>query len=100
MTQEKWPALKQMLSSYFHQDWKLEADTEEGLFAAFVSNDGPASARKVVRELERLLGSKLDVEQRRSLLTELGCDYGLPRGHELNTWLAQARDQLQAELSR
>lgn len=99
MSKEKWPALAHLCLAYFHQDWKQESGTPEGVLRLFAQQEGPAMAREAVAELELLQRSELSLSAKRDLLLELGCEYALPEGPAFADWLTKAVGQLSQAVS-
>ncbi|MCU0545008.1 MAG: contact-dependent growth inhibition system immunity protein [Oscillatoriaceae cyanobacterium Prado104] len=72
----QFPHLTQFFSSYFHQDWLLEADSANDAVKNYCNTAPPASVAAVSVELRQLLEMPIaqpDLET--FLLEELGCYY-------------------------
>ncbi|MEG4206890.1 contact-dependent growth inhibition system immunity protein [Microcoleus sp. Pol7_A1] len=72
----QFPHLTQFFSSYFHQDWPLEADTPSDVVNNYRSSEPPASVEAASQELDKLLKMPIapaDLET--FILDELGCYY-------------------------
>jgi hypothetical protein len=72
----QFPHLTQFFSSYFHQDWPLEADTPSDVVNNYRSSEPPASVEAASQELSKLLEMPIapaDLEA--FILDELGCYY-------------------------
>ncbi|WP_293334311.1 contact-dependent growth inhibition system immunity protein [Microcoleus sp. CAWBG58] len=73
---DQFPNLTQFFSSYFHQDWPLEADTPSQAVNNYLNSEPPESIEAASQELAQLLEmpiSELDLET--FVLDELGCYY-------------------------
>lgn len=73
---DQFPHLTQFFSSYFHQDWQLEADTPSDVVNNYRSSEPPASVEAASQELSKLLEMPIapaDLEA--FILDELGCYY-------------------------
>ena len=72
----QFPHLTQFFSSYFHQDWPLEADTPSDVVEDYRNSESPASVEAASQELDKLLKMPIapaDLET--FILDELGCYY-------------------------
>lgn len=72
----QFPHLTQFFSSYFHQDWPLEADTPSDVVNNYRSSEPPESIEAASEELSKLLEMPIapaDLET--FILDELGCYY-------------------------
>ncbi|MEG4535328.1 contact-dependent growth inhibition system immunity protein [Microcoleus sp. D2_18a_D3] len=72
----QFPHLTQFFSSYFHQDWPLEADTPSDVVNNYRSSEPPATVEAASQELSKLLKMPIapaDLEA--FILDELGCYY-------------------------
>ncbi|MFS8119049.1 MAG: contact-dependent growth inhibition system immunity protein [Microcoleus sp.] len=73
---DQFPYLTQFFSSYFHQDWPLEADTPSDVISNYLSSEPPESIEATSEELSKLLEMPIapaDLET--FILDELGCYY-------------------------
>ncbi|MCW6052483.1 contact-dependent growth inhibition system immunity protein [Microcoleus sp. A2-C5] len=73
---DQFPNLTQFFSSYFHQDWPLEAETPSDVVKNYLSSEPPESIEATSEELSKLLEmpiSEPDLET--FMLDELGCYY-------------------------
>ncbi|MEG4031088.1 MULTISPECIES: contact-dependent growth inhibition system immunity protein [unclassified Microcoleus] len=72
----QFPHLTQFFSSYFHQDWPLEADTPSDVVNHYRSSEPPASVEAASQELSKLLEMPIAPADLEALiLDELGCYY-------------------------
>ncbi|MEG4456632.1 contact-dependent growth inhibition system immunity protein [Microcoleus sp. N9_A1] len=72
----QFPHLTQFFSSYFHQDWPLEADISSDVVNNYRSSEPPANVEAASQELSKLLEMPIapaDLET--FILDELGCYY-------------------------
>ncbi len=72
----QFPNLTQFFSSYFHQDWPLEAETASDVVNNYLSSEPPESIEATSEELSKLLEMPIapaDLET--FILHELGCYY-------------------------
>lgn len=72
----QFPHLTQFFSSYFHQDWPLEADTPSDVVNNYRSSEPPTTVEAASQELSKLLQMPIapaDLEA--FILDELGCCY-------------------------
>ncbi|MEG3910391.1 contact-dependent growth inhibition system immunity protein [Microcoleus sp. w2-18bC1] len=73
---DQFPHLTQFFSSYFHQDWLLEADTPSDVVNNYRSSEPRPSVEAASQELSKLLEMPIapaDLEA--FILDELGCYY-------------------------
>jgi phenylalanyl-tRNA synthetase beta subunit len=72
----QFPHLSQFFSSYFHQDWPLEASTPREVVKNYRNSESPESIEGTLAELKKLLEMPIaqpDLET--FILEELGCYY-------------------------
>ncbi len=72
----QFPHLTQFFSSYFHQDWPLEAETASEVVNNYLNSEPSESIEATSEELSKLLEmpiSEPDLET--FMLDELGCYY-------------------------
>ncbi len=72
----QFPNLTQFFSSYFHQDWMLEADTSSEVVENYRNSESPESVEAALAELNKLREMPIapaDLET--FILDELGCYY-------------------------
>ncbi|MEG3899734.1 MULTISPECIES: contact-dependent growth inhibition system immunity protein [unclassified Microcoleus] len=72
----QFPHLTQFFSSYFHQDWPLEAETPSDVVEDYRNSEPPESIEAASQELGKLLKmptAPADLEA--FILDELGCYY-------------------------
>ncbi|MEG4322538.1 MULTISPECIES: contact-dependent growth inhibition system immunity protein [unclassified Microcoleus] len=93
---DQFPHLTQFLSSYFHQDWPLEADTPSEVVNNYLSSEPPESIEATSQELSRLLEMPIapaDLET--FLLDELGCYYDPQSDNQtVREWLQSVQQSL------
>lgn len=72
----QFPNLTQFFSSYFHQDWRLEADTSSEVVKNYRNSESSESVEAALVELNKLLEMPIapaDLET--FIIDELGCYY-------------------------
>lgn len=90
-------SLEYLFSSYFHQDWKLEHSTWEGVIDEFLT-DSPQRVSAVPGEIDRLLDDADEGSLERAI-AQLGAYYLPDSGaHAHRDWLLAVRDRIQAAL--
>ena len=93
---DQFPHLTQFFSSYFHQDWPLEADTPSDVVNNYLSSEPPESIEATSQELRRLLEmpiSEPDLET--FILHELGCYYDPKSENQtVREWLESVQQSL------
>ena len=93
---DQFPHLTQFFSSYFHQDWPLEAETPSDVVKNYLSSETPESIEAASQELRRLLEmpiSEPDLET--FILDELGCYYDPKSENQtVREWLESVQQSL------
>jgi len=93
---DQFPHLTQFFSSYFHQDWPLEADTPNDVVNNYRSSEPPASVESASQELSKLLEMPIapaDLEA--FILDELGCYYDPQSENQtVREWLESVQKSL------
>jgi len=93
---DQFPHLTQFFSSYFHQDWQLEADTPSDVVTNYRSSEPPASVEAASQELSKLLEMPIapaDLEA--FILDELGCYYDPQSENQtVREWLESVQKSL------
>jgi hypothetical protein len=90
------PALRQLMGAYFHQDWELDGD-ESDVVDLFVRHE-PESADRLPAEVDRLLAELPDEPALRSfILEDLGAYYlADAEGGTFRGWLSQIAERVRA----
>lgn len=93
---DQFPNLTQFFSSYFHQDWPLEAETASDVISNYLSSEPPESIEATSEELSKLLEmpiSEPDLET--FILDELGCYYDpTSENQTVREWLESVQKSL------
>lgn len=93
---DRFPHLTQFFSSYFHQDWPLEADAPSQVVNNYLNSEPPESIEAASQELGQLLEmpiSELDLET--FILDELGCYYDPQSENQtVREWLESVQQSL------
>ena len=93
----QFPNLTQFFSSYFHQDWPLEAETASDVVNNYRSSEPPESIEATSEELSKLLEMPIapaDLET--FILDELGCYYDPQSENQtVKEWLESVQKTLQ-----
>ncbi|EGK88625.1 hypothetical protein D0A34_17810 [Microcoleus vaginatus PCC 9802] len=92
----QFPHLTQFFSSYFHQDWPLEADTPSDVVNNYRSSEPPTTVEAASQELSKLLQMPIapaDLEA--FILDELGCCYDPQSENQtVREWLESVQKSL------
>jgi hypothetical protein len=93
---DRFPHLTQFFSSYFHQDWPLEADTPSEVVNNYLSSEPPESIEAASQELSNLLEMPIsEPELETFLLDELGCYYDPQSENQtIREWLESVQQSL------
>lgn len=86
------PELGQVFSGYLHEDVLAEAGTPEAALRTFWADAAPDEQRRFQREVTRFLAhtARLDLDELRALVHELGCRWIPPSREALISLLATA----------
>jgi len=92
----QFPNLTQFFSSYFHQDWPLEAETPSEVVNNYLSSEPPESIEATSQELSKLLEMPiLEPELETFILDELGCYYDpQSENRTVKEWLESVQKSL------
>lgn len=92
----QFPNLTQFFSSYFHQDWPLEADTSSEVVENYCNSESPESIETVLAELNKLLEMPIaPADLATFILDELGCYYNPEAENQTVTeWLESVQKSL------
>ncbi|MEG4021726.1 contact-dependent growth inhibition system immunity protein [Microcoleus sp. S13C4] len=90
------PHLTQFFSSYFHQDWPLEADTPSDVVNNYRSSESPASVEAASQELSKLLEMPIaSADLETFILDKLGCYYDPKYENQtIREWLESVQKSL------
>ncbi|HAT14602.1 MAG TPA: hypothetical protein DCS91_14470 [Microcoleaceae bacterium UBA11344] len=92
----QFPNLTQFFSSYFHQDWPLEASSANEVVENYRHSESPESIEAALAELNKLLEMSIapaDLET--FILEELGCYYNPEADNQTVTeWLHSVQHSL------
>jgi hypothetical protein len=91
------PALQQLLTAYFHEDWTMDRRT----FAEIVRDFAMVESRDVVlaatSEARALLARPITDEMLEAGLSDVGCSFYAPTaGLTARDWLSNVADMLEA----
>ncbi|MDQ2097914.1 MAG: contact-dependent growth inhibition system immunity protein [Tychonema bourrellyi B0820] len=93
----QFPNLTQFFSSYFHQDWPLEASNASEVVKNYRHSESPESVEAALAELNKLLEMSIapaDLET--FILEELGCYYNPSSENQtVREWLEWVQKSLQ-----
>ena len=99
MNAQTYPALRQFLGCYFHQDFLDEFSSPDGAIAAFMAGEPQESVHAACNELEQVIPliERMD-EPEEFLWQVLGCSY-YPKadGLTVTDWLGRVRKKLESE---
>ncbi len=92
----RFPYLTQFFSSYFHQDWPLEADTPSDVVNNYRSSEPPANIEAASQELSKLLEMPIATADLEAfILDELGCYYDPTSDNQtVREWLELVQESL------
>jgi phenylalanyl-tRNA synthetase beta subunit len=92
----QFPHLTQFFSSYFHQDWPLEASTPREVVANYRNSESPESIEGALAELKKLLEMPIaEPELETFILDELGCYYNPEADNQtVKEWLHSVQQLL------
>jgi hypothetical protein len=91
-----YPALSQLLSCYFHEDWALESASPREAVDLFLRSEPGETVQRAAADLDRLLAGDLDDAALSALLLDLGSAYD-PAYDDLpaREWLREVRSWLE-----
>ena len=92
----QFPNLTQFFSSYFHQDWPLEAETASDVVNNYRSSEPPESIEATSQELSKLLEMPIaEPDLETFILDELGCYYDPKSENQtVREWLESVQKSL------
>lgn len=98
MNDTAYPALKQLVTAYFNQDWDLEYNTETEVISDYARTNWRDDVEQAIEEINRYLR-----EHPTNLLADFEAELAPDiiigaNDDEARAWLIRARDQLQSEL--
>lgn len=90
----RFPHLTQFFSSYFHQDWPLDADTPSEVVENYRNSESPESIEAALAELNQLLEMPLaEPDLETFILEELGCYYSPEADNQtVREWLDSVQE--------
>lgn len=93
--EDLYPALSQLLSCYFHQDWGLESASPRDAVDRYRESETTETVQRAAAELDRLLAGDLDDPALSGLLMDLGSYYD-PADDDIpaRAWLRDVRSWL------
>lgn len=80
------PALRELMGTYFHQDWDLFGHDHMAVVDQFIV-DHPDLAARLVHDIDQVLAAVKDDADLESLLDGLGCEVLPDRPGGYRTWL-------------
>jgi CdiI immunity protein len=92
----QFPHLTQFFSSYFHQDWPLEANNPSEIVENYRTSESPESIESALAELEKLLEMPIaEPDLETFILEELGCYYNPEASNQtVKQWLHSVQQSL------
>ncbi|MEO6862970.1 MAG: contact-dependent growth inhibition system immunity protein [Microcoleus sp.] len=92
----QFPHLTQFFSSYFHQDWPLEADTPSDVVNNYRTSEPPESIESASQEIGKLLKMPiLEPDLEAFIFDELGCYYDPQSENQtVREWLESVQQSL------
>ncbi|MBD1814993.1 contact-dependent growth inhibition system immunity protein [Microcoleus vaginatus DQ-U2] len=93
---DQFPHLTQFFSSYFHQDWPLEADTPSDVVNNYRSSEPRSSVEAASQELDKLLKMPIaSADLEAFIIDELGCYYDPQSENQtVRQWLESVQESL------
>jgi len=91
---DEFEQLRRLFGGYFHQDYDLMYDDEDGVLRGYVEEHLPQDVVSTLRALDKLLAFGLTDHDLRDALFALGSDYAAA---DTNVWLRSLRAKLLAE---
>ena len=91
------PALRNFLSAYFHQDWAVEHDTPGAVVDYYIEGESAQQVAQLRDEIARLLSQDLDEDDLALQVRELGSEYDPGQdGGNYQDWLRGIEERLAA----
>ena len=92
----QFPHLTQFFSSYFHQDWTLEANSPSEVVENYRNSESPESIEGALAELNKLLEMPIaEPDLETFILEELGCYYNPEADNQtVKEWLHLVQESL------
>lgn len=92
----QFPNLTQFFSSYFHQDWTLEANSPSEVVKNYRNSESPESIEAALAELNKLLEMPIALADLETfILDELGCYYNPEADNQtVREWLESVQNSL------
>lgn len=89
-----------LATSYFHQDYQLEADTPIGVVAKFLEDEGGGAGRELLSDVQSILDCDLDDDSIGEIwLVMCGASYDPTRdGMTHRQWMERVAEFLISEL--
>ena len=95
--EDRYPALSQLLSCYFHQDWELESASPREAVDLYLGSESKETVQRAAADLDRLLADEPGDEALSTILLELGCYYDPTwDGSSTREWLREVLSWLAA----
>ncbi|GAA4554709.1 contact-dependent growth inhibition system immunity protein [Amycolatopsis samaneae] len=94
--------MRELMDSYFHQDYDLDAETPIGVVEYFVRENPPEYGRGLADEIEALFAAGLDEEMAKRIWNGDGRANYDPTADGISylSWFTQMRDFLRKEVKR
>lgn len=101
MTANKFPYLFQFFGAYFHQDWDLEAQEDEGIIRNYLQESSLTAVKQTITEITQLLAMNFSEKRlKKFLIHELGCFYNpTSKGISYQDWLLWIENFIKKETS-
>ena len=91
------PALRQLLTSYFHEDWTMDRRNFVEVVRNFVQSEPPEVVARASAEARALLASPVPDQSIEEGLGDVGCYFYLPAaGRTPRDWLSEVVSVLDA----
>jgi CdiI immunity protein len=100
MTPERFPILHLLVATYFHQDWREEADSPEGVHQVFFSAEPIEFVRLLVTELFEVLDFSMNETKLRNIVLDDFGSYYDPKleNKTVRQWLSELLESAQKYL--
>ena len=93
----QFPALRNFLSAYFHQDWAVEHYAPGAVVDYFVESESVLQVAQLRDEIARLLAQGMDEDELAGQVRELGSEYDPSLdGGNYQEWLRDIEERLTA----